>query len=337
MMHWDRRRYRGFFTHGLSLVELLVSMLLGLILSGGMVSAYLGAKRNYFYEEQIARMQENGRYAMRLLSRELAMAGFFGGVPALDGVSPGAVGADCSDRAWVLDGAHPLELVNDYSGQSVALTLHSTPLTCLDSTAIALNTDLIAIKRTSAEASLRRGVPAAGLTASTIASWYLRLTPGHHPGWEKLRPIDLLDRKKAAPSASYWEAISRIIFIRRYSDSGLEDNDIPSLCMETLAGDAMTSRCLVEGVENMQIEFGIDTDADGIPNQYKSEPAGDEMKFAVTAKIHLLLRSISKISGYQDDKTYTLGQKFLAAKHDAYLRRVFSATVLLRNRIEPIG
>jgi type IV pilus assembly protein PilW len=335
-MHWHKRQYCDYCAQGLSLVELLVSMLLGLILSGGIVTAYLGAKRDYYYEEQTARMQENGRYAMRLLSRELTMAGFFGGVPVPDDISPVPVGVDCSDRPWVLDGTYPLELVNDYAGQSVPLSLHSTPLTCLDSAAIALNTDLIAIKRTAAEASLRRGIPAAGLTASTIASWYLRLTSGEHPEWEKLRPIDLLAGKQTESSLSYWEAIARVFFIRRYSDSGSVEDDVPSLCMETMAGDAMTSRCLVEGVENMQLEFGIDTDADGVPNQYKSAPTGEEMQHAIAAKIHLLLRSISKISGHKDDKTYTLGQKILAAKHDPYLRRVFSATVLLRNRLEPI-
>ena len=56
----------------------MVSMLLGVILSAGFVSTYLGAKRNAFYDEQMARMQESGRYAMRLLSRELAMVGFYG-------------------------------------------------------------------------------------------------------------------------------------------------------------------------------------------------------------------------------------------------------------------
>jgi len=337
MKYGDRCKYSGRFTQGLSLIELLVSMLLGLILSGGIVIAYLGAKRNYFYEEQMARMQENGRYAMRLLSRELTMAGFFAGVPELNGVSAAAVGTDCSEWDWVLDGTHPIELVNDYSGQSVPMSLHFTPLTCLDSAAIALDTDLIAIKRTAAEASLRRGIPAPGLTASTVQNWYLRLAAGNSPEWEKLRSIDLLDGARANTSLSYWEWISRIIFVRRYSDSGNEDDDIPSLCMETLAGDAMTSRCLVEGVENMQLEFGIDTDADGVPNQYKSAPTGDEMRHAVAAKIHLILRSVSKIPGHQDDKTYTLGQKILTAKHDPYLRRVFSTTVLLRNRIEPVG
>ncbi len=325
--------------HGFSLVELLVSMLLGLLLSAGVVSAYLGAKRNVLYEEQMARMQENGRYALRLLSRELGMAGFFGGVPGLDGLPVASVGTDCSERAWALDGAHAVELVNDYSGVAVPISLHATSLTCLDSAAIALDTDLITIKRTAGEASVRRGVLAPGLSASTVGSWYLRLAPGQSPQWEKLRTIDLRDRARAAPSLSYWKAISRIIFIRRFSDSEAEaeGDGIPGLCMETLAGNAMTSRCLVEGVENMQLEFGIDTDADGVPNQYKSAPEGEEMQRAVSAKIYLLLRSISKISGHQDDKTYRLGQKILTAKHDAYLRRVVSTTVLLRNRIEPIG
>jgi type IV pilus assembly protein PilW len=271
-----------------------------------------------------------------LLSRELSMAVFFAGVPELNAVSP-AVGTDCSEWDWVLDGTHPLELVNDYSGHPVPISLHSTPLTCVDSAAIALDTDLIAIKRTAAEASLRRGVPAPGLTASTVQNWYLRVVSGKLPEWEKLRSIELLEGARADPSLSYWEWISRIIFIRKYSDSGNEDDDVPSLCMETLAGDAMTMRCLVEGVENMQLEFGIDTDADGVPNQYKSAPTGDEMRLAVAAKIHLLLRSINKLPGHHDEKIYTLGQKILPAKHDPYLRRVFSTTVLLRNRLEPIG
>jgi hypothetical protein len=50
-----------------------------------------------------------------------------------------------------------------------------------------------------------------------------------------------------------------------------------------------------------------------------------------------LLRSILEIAGYRDDKTYALGQKEVAARRDGFLRRVFSTTVHLRNRIEPVG
>ena len=337
MRTFRRHSRRCAYQRGLSLVELMVSMLLGLFLSGGVVGAYLDARRNYYYEEQMARMQENGRYAMRLLSRELVMAGFLGGIPVIDGVAPAPVGNDCSDDNWVLDTRHPLELVDDFVGQSSPVSLHLTTLTCLKAADIVPDTDLVAIKRTAAEASVRSGVPAAALTSTTTAGWYLRLVSGGQPGWQKVRPIDLRNPPKVQPSLSYWEVICRILFIRRFSETGSEGEDIPSLCMETLAGDQMTARCLVEGVENMQLEFGIDTDADGVPNQYKSAPVGSEMRHAVSVKIYLLLRSIARIPGHRDEKTYSLGRKTVLARHDAYLRHVFSSTVFLRNRIEPIG
>ena len=65
----------------------------------------------------------------------------------------------------------------------------------------------------------------------------------------------------------------------------------------------------MEGVEDLQFEFGIDTDADGVPNQYKSAPTGAEMKHAVMAKIHILLRSVSMIPGYDDKNLIHWGRK----------------------------
>jgi hypothetical protein len=332
----DKLRNRGIFTRGLTLIELLISLLLGLLLSGGMVSAYLAAKRNYYYEQQMARMQENGRYAMRLLSRELAMAGFYGGVlPASTGFPVDSVGTDCSDGDWALNRRNPLDLVSDYSGQSPPVSVHLAEFTCLDPSVIAPDTDVLAIKRTAADASLLRGVPAETLTSSLIEGWYLRVISGTGPAWEKLRPIDLLDASKALPSLSYWEALSRVFFIRTYSSQ--TGDALPSLCMETLAGDGMTSRCLVEGVENMQFEFGVDTDNDGAPNRYVSNPTQTQMRAAVTVKVHFLLRSIGELTGHRDSKHYRLGQKILSATHDAYLRRVLSSTVILRNYTSPTG
>ena len=331
------RLFRTTAVCGLSLVELLIAILLGLFLTSGIVSVYLGSKQNYIYEEQAARIQENGRYAMRLLQRELTMAGFFGGVLTMRSVTPASVGIDCAANDWALDGHAPVDLVDDYHGQLTPVSVNSTNLTCLDGAGIVPFTDILAIKRTASEASLRSGLPAAGLTASRSERWYLRQAGDSDPMWEKLRPIDLLDIEAEDVSLTYWEASSKIFYIRRYSRPGAPSDGIPTLCMENLAGNAVTSRCLVEGVENMQFEFGIDTDDDGVANQYKAAPTGAEMEQVITARIHLLLRSILEITGYRDDKTYTLGQKQVAARHDAYLRRVFSTTVHLRNRIKPIG
>jgi type IV pilus assembly protein PilW len=333
----DRHESSASGARGLSLVELLVSLLLGLLLSAGVISAYLSAKRSSFHDEQQARMQENGRYALRLLTRELAMAGFYGGAPGMAAVAPAAVDTDCSVEDWVLDGSEPLELVNDHAGDFPPVSQRSTVLTCLDGAAIVEDTDLIAIKRTAAEPSMDNGVPAATLTPATTDSWYLRTVSGHADGWEKLRPVDLRDARRTLPTHSYWEAITRIFYIRQHSESGTEGEDLPTLCMETFAGDAMTSRCLVEGVENMQLEFGIDSDGDGVPNRYLPDPGAADMRRVVAVKIHLLLRSIAPLAGHSDDKTFSLGQKPLPARRDAYLRRVFSSTVLLRNRPQPIG
>jgi type IV pilus assembly protein PilW len=332
-----RQDFTGVSARGLSLVELLVSLLLGLLLSAGMVSAYLGAKRHSFYEEQSARMQENGRYAMRLLSRELAMAGFFAGVPSMADVAPGAVGTDCADDNWVLDAGIPLELVNDHVGDTSPVSMHATEFACLDGAEIAPDTDLLAIKRTAAAPSLQAGVPAAALTAATSESWFLLTVSGRPDAWQKLRPIDLRDIGRAQPEHSYWEASTRIFYIRPYSESGNESEDLPTLCMETLAGDGMTSRCLVEGVENIQLEYGIDYDDDGVPNRYVSAPDAGEMSRVVTVKIHLLLRSIAALAGHSDDKVYRLGLKEVPARRDAFLRRVFTSTVLLRNTPRAVG
>ena len=265
------------------------------------------------------------------------MSGFFGGVLAMDAVQPAKIAIDCSAPGWALAGGRPVALVNNYDGQSVAVSQDSTEFTCLDTTAIAPLTDLLAIKRTAAEASLRRGVPARGLTKSAVEHWYLGLADGVDPHWVKLPPVDLLAAAKLDSSRTYWEARARIFYIRRYSDPGRVLDAVPTLCMENLAGNAMTSRCLIEGVENMQVEFGIDTDNDGVANRYKTAPLDAEMERAVTARIYLLLRSIVEIAGYRDGRTYALGQQVIAAKHDGFLRRVFSTTVHLRNRIQPIG
>ncbi len=335
MKHFNELLAGKHFAQGLTLVELLVSLSLGLLLSAGMVSAYLVAKRNHHYQEELARIQENGRYAMRVLSRELAMAGFHGGLPLPTDFPSESVGVDCSEEDWALDRAVLLDLVDDHTGPSPPLSVHDTEFTCFEPSAIAPDTDLIAVKRTAAEASLLRGVPASTLTASAVESWFLRLVHGLAPQWEHIAPRDLRDASRALPSLNYWEAIARVFFIRTYSTE--RGDDIPSLCMETLAGNELTARCLVEGVENMQFEFGVDTDDDGVPNRYMSALTPDDLRRAVTARVYLLLRSIGPISGYRNDKTYRLGQKVLPVTDDAYLRRVMSSTVVLRNHTDPVG
>jgi type IV pilus assembly protein PilW len=68
-----RARHRGF-----SLVELLVAMVIALVVMAGVVNSFLASKDAFRFNEELAFIQENGRYAVELLSRNIREAGYFG-------------------------------------------------------------------------------------------------------------------------------------------------------------------------------------------------------------------------------------------------------------------
>lgn len=63
---------------GLSLVELMVALLLGLLLTAGLVQLFGTSRLTFQTSDASARVQENGRFAMELLKRDLRMAGTHG-------------------------------------------------------------------------------------------------------------------------------------------------------------------------------------------------------------------------------------------------------------------
>lgn len=73
---------------GFSLIELLVAGLLGLVLLGGVVQLFLGSSENYRMQDELASMQEDGRFALMFLNDQIEMAGWTADdayvVPAID-------------------------------------------------------------------------------------------------------------------------------------------------------------------------------------------------------------------------------------------------------------
>ena len=65
-------------SRGFSLIELLVSMVIGLFLLGGLVMVMANSKQHYAQQDYSARLQESGRFAMQFLSYDIRMAGYFG-------------------------------------------------------------------------------------------------------------------------------------------------------------------------------------------------------------------------------------------------------------------
>ena len=79
-------RYQGKVNYkhsgsGFSLVELMIAMVLGLILIGGMVSIFSSNHSSSRLNHAIATIQENARFALDVISRDVRMAGFQGCAP----------------------------------------------------------------------------------------------------------------------------------------------------------------------------------------------------------------------------------------------------------------
>ena len=68
-----RRTRRGF-----SLIELMVALTLGLVLTAGLVQLFSSTKVTFNTNDALARVQENGRFALENLKRELREAGTLG-------------------------------------------------------------------------------------------------------------------------------------------------------------------------------------------------------------------------------------------------------------------
>jgi type IV pilus assembly protein PilW len=108
---------------------------------------------------------------------------------------------------------------------------------------------------------------------------------------------------------------------------------------------------LVEGIENMQLEYGVDTDGDRKPDLFTPTPgsangcaapacAATNWRNVMSVKLNLLARNTEPTPGYTDGHRYVLGhladgsENGVAAPGDHYKRHVFQSLVPMPN---PIG
>jgi type IV pilus assembly protein PilW len=61
---------------GLSLIELMVAMLIGTFLILGITEIFINNQKSYLFQQSQVGNQENGRFALTVLSQELAKAGY---------------------------------------------------------------------------------------------------------------------------------------------------------------------------------------------------------------------------------------------------------------------
>lgn len=98
-------------------------------------------------------------------------------------------------------------------------------------------------------------------------------------------------------------------------------------------GGAGVAEELVEGVESMQVEFGVDTDGNNVVgiSEYQTADVVTDWNQVISVRIALLVRSLSAYGTDRDTGTYQVLGEEIADPGDRHLRQVFSTTVTIRN------
>ena len=90
---------------------------------------------------------------------------------------------------------------------------------------------------------------------------------------------------------------------------------------------------LVEGVEHLQILFGVDTDSDGVPNQYRTaNMVAADFTQVVTVRVSVTVNSVDNVESTSLPTHGCVVQDCIEGEaYDGLLRRTFTQTIMLRN------
>lgn len=371
------------FNSGMSLIELLIALVLGMTLAAGVIQIYVGSTTTERSQEARLRMQEGGRFGINFLSQEIRMAGYLGCLGSIEGTSandlldgapasfqpawgiqgweaagtaPGDVSASTLDVAevatnsgeWstgdanivmpVFNAVPNSDIVRVWGGSGSAgtvstITQGSPPTitaetnTGIDANDFILISDCEQVDIAQACVVVADGAPA---TTSTIT-----LATGCNPG--NVNGATITSATQAAALAEVIKLEGTIFYVGKRG--GTADNP-PALFRAQLAanGTLAAPEELVEGVESMQILYGVNTDEDfrSTADAYLPANLVTEWQDVISVRITLLLQAIEDATVPQP-QAYTFNGVVYdgaggALPEDRRVRRVFTTTVSLRNR-----
>jgi type IV pilus assembly protein PilW len=349
-LHMHRPFASGRRQRGLTLIEFMISVTIGLLMVAAIATLIASQSGNRAEVDRSGRMIENGRYAVRALADDLQLAGYWG---ELNGAPSDAVLA-------VLPDPCDLDLADLKNAAQLHVQGYDVPIAadvpaCIGVPNHLPGTDVLVVRHADPDTS---SLQTAGVTDfGKLVAQQLYIQTGLNPASVFDAAVAFGDAATNAASfpllkkdkvtlATVRKVNVRIYYVARCSvesggscDAGDGGNPIPSLKMIELGaagGVAAWSQAvtIAEGIENMQIDYGVDTDGDGTPNgaDVTSVAGAEAWKDVVAVKIHLLARSLDKTPGYVDAKTYTLGAGGPVAVGDTgYKRHVFVQSVRLVN------
>ena len=356
---------------GITLIELMVAITVGLILLAGIIQLFVSNKQAYRIQEGINVQNENSRYALNQLEYSIRMAGHWGGAkPASVAVETNKPATDCAQSPVLKNNDPTLDVAHGIEGFDGA---NASPLDCIPAADYRVGTDVLILryagaqrecffpgeppaseincfaKPENAEKQFIRARSAGGADIFNAVDFAGRYNGGTGPPDIQI-PASTDNNKDLIAN---YAATVEIYFIRNCASQAqgnatacdAADDTTPTLARLVLRDGVMEQEDVVAGVEQFQVIYGVDDDGDRSPNRYvdatrvKAGTGGPEWAKVVDTRVSLVLRNGERDVTFKDEKTYLLyggaagaGLAYKAAASDqSFRRKVYNTSVQSRN------
>jgi type IV pilus assembly protein PilW len=303
---------------GYSLIELMVAVTVTLLVVLGLTALFTNNSMARREIDAAGQQIENGRYTMELLRDDVRLAGYYGEfVPSYRGVTwqlpPNPCDPTLANLGWNATGTVTPVPISGFEGHDAAIAELSPQ--CIANRVP--NSDVLVIRRTSTTASAPPPV------APNIPFLQVSLQSSKCTTTEAAFVLDV--PKSPSPFTLKQRDCSTATLVRQYlvhvyyvatCDSCSPSDGIPTLKRVELAAGSMATTSLAQGIADMRVDYGLDTDNDGFPDTYRKCGASSTYGGPCTAsdwanvmavKVHLLTRNLEATPGYTDRNTYTMG------------------------------
>lgn len=331
---------------GLSLVELMIAMTLGLVVMLAVGEVYLSSSRTYRTQEALSRLQENARYALETLSYDLRMAGQVGcsydktqSVNVLDDTSYGDI-FDVPIRGVEDGGAIPSPFTaTPLRGDAIRIARSDEAETMIESHVPASATFHFAEETTISKGDIlivtdcdtAAVFQASGPTTpdeTLVHNTGAVVAPGNCTKDLGPKPVATGACNTATPKpfgkgSKIFKMVSTLYYIEA-NPAGE-----PALYRQRLEKGAPVTEELVEGVQDMRISYGLDTNGDKSVDSTAATSGVVNWDQVQTVQISLLLRSEN--NALDQPQAYTFNGTDTTPA-DRRIRKVFNATIAIRSR-----
>ena len=279
---------------GLSLIELMVTMVVAMFLMGGVINVYISTKSNDKVRNEISEMEDNGRTALMLMRGIISHAGYQS-INDLPLDEPFYAEADDMDNPDCRGGTDTLISYNPILDEK---TLNSD--TAKRDTLVAVHI---------ADSPLAAG----GTTGLLVAD----CQAGTIPAECSSDPVDGL----------YTSAESKIY---NYLYINTPDGRRALTCMGSRGG----SQPLAENIENLQFLYGVSIGDDLVYRNAADVTTNGEWSSVVTVQVGILVRSENEVLDTEEAKVFLLLDEKITTPKDRRIYKTYTTTIVLPNRLD---